>query len=81
MRLPRSLYERRNEIVMKSATVVKDPVCGMDVETASAAGHTDYKGETYYFCGSRCKERFDSNPEQYLGKSAGSPKSAHDCCG
>jgi len=66
---------------MTSATVVKDPVCGMDVETATAAGHTEYKGETYYFCGSKCKESFDRDPEQYLGKSAGAPKSDHGCCG
>lgn len=55
---------------MTSATVVKDPVCGMDVQTATAAGHTEYKGEPYYFCGSKCKESFDHNPEQYLGKAA-----------
>ncbi len=66
---------------MTSATVVKDPVCGMDVETVTAAGHSEFKGETYYFCGSRCKESFDRNPEQYLGKSAGAPKSGHGCCG
>ena len=65
---------------MTSSTLVKDPVCGMDIEAATAAGHTEYKGETYYFCGSKCKESFDRNPEQYLGKSAGAPKSGC-CCG
>jgi hypothetical protein len=25
-------------------------------------------------------EKFDLNPEQYLGKSAGTPKSGHGCC-
>jgi Cu+-exporting ATPase len=66
---------------MKSATVVKDPVCGMDIESATAAGHTEYKGQTYYFCGTRCKEKFDHNPAEYLGKSAAEPKSGHCCCG
>ena len=65
---------------MKSATVVKDPVCGMEVETASTAGHTEYAGQTYYFCGSNCKEKFDKNPAQYLDKQAGKPKSGC-CCG
>ena len=55
---------------MKSTTAVKDPVCGMDVDTATAAGRTEHNGQTYYFCGSKCKEKFDLNPEQYLGKSA-----------
>jgi Cu+-exporting ATPase len=65
---------------MKNTTAVKDLVCGMDVESATAAGRTDYKGQTYYFCGSKCKEKFDSNPAQYLGKVAATPKSGHGCC-
>ncbi|MHB8527767.1 MAG: YHS domain-containing protein [Candidatus Acidiferrales bacterium] len=63
---------------MKTTTAVKDPVCGMDVETVTAAGHTEHKGQTYYFCGAKCKEKFDLDPEQYLGKSAETPKSG--CC-
>jgi Cu+-exporting ATPase len=66
---------------MKSTTAVKDPVCGMDVATATAAGRTEYKGLDYYFCGSKCKEQFVLNPEKYLGKSAAAPKSGHGCCG
>ena len=62
------------------ATTVKDLVCGMDIQTAAAAGRTEYKGQTYYFCGPKCKEKFDLSPEQYLSKSAG-PKSGHGCCG
>jgi Cu+-exporting ATPase len=66
---------------MTSATVVKDPVCGMDIEPASAAGHTEHQGKTYYFCGAACKEKFDHNPAQYLGMSAGKHKSGCSCCG
>jgi Cu+-exporting ATPase len=65
---------------MTNTTAVKDFVCGMDINTANAAGQTDYKGQTYYFCGSTCKVKFDLNPEQYLGKSAGTPKSGCSCC-
>jgi len=63
---------------MKDTTAVKDPVCGMDIET-NAARRTEHKGQTYYFCGAKCKEKFDLNPEQYLSKSAGAPKSG-GCC-
>ena len=66
---------------MKTITTVKDPVCGMEIEAATAAGHTEFKGQTYHFCGSKCKEKFDLNPAQYLGQSAGAPKSGHGCCG
>ena len=65
---------------MKSATAVKDLVCGMDIEPAKAAGRSEYKGQTYYFCGAKCKEKFDLKPEQYLDKSAGTPKSGPGCC-
>ena len=64
---------------MTTTTAVKDPVCGMDVESTTAAGRSDYKGEAYYFCGSKCKEKFDLSPEQYLGKSADSA-GGHGCC-
>lgn len=63
---------------MKSTTVVKDLVCGMDVDTSAAAGQSDYKGSTYYFCGQSCKKKFDANPEQYLSKSG---EAAAEGCG
>ncbi len=65
---------------MKNTTAAKDPVCGMDIETATAAGQTEYEGQTYYFCSPKCKEKFDLNPEQHLGKSSGASKSGHGCC-
>lgn len=46
----------------------KDPVCDMDVAPESAAGKSEYKGKTYYFCSLGCKKAFDANPEKYLGK-------------
>jgi len=43
-----------------------DPVCGMTVSPARAAGHHEHKGTTYYFCGKGCLERFRGDPEKYL---------------
>ena len=65
---------------MTNTTAAKDLVCGMDIEMAAAAGRTEYKGQTYYFCGSKCKEKFDLNPEQYLGKSSETPQGGCGCC-
>ena len=45
---------------------VEDPVCGMTVDPAKAAGQVDYLGETYYFCNPSCVKKFKANPEQYL---------------
>jgi len=47
--------------------MAKDPVCGMDVEPSKAAGVSAYKGKTIYFCSPRCKERFDAEPEKFMG--------------
>jgi YHS domain-containing protein len=44
----------------------KDVDCGMQVDPAKAAGTSQYNGKTYYFCSTRCKERFDANPGQFV---------------
>lgn len=46
----------------------KDPVCGMDIDPATAAGTSEYNGQTYYFCSLGCKKAFDKEPEKYLSK-------------
>ena len=48
-------------------TTFKDPVCGMDIDPATAAGTSEYKGQTYYFCSLGCKKSFDKETEKYLG--------------
>jgi Cu+-exporting ATPase len=46
----------------------KDPVCGMMVDPARAAGSHQYHGKIWYFCGTHCLERFRSNPEKYTAE-------------
>lgn len=46
------------------ATVI-DPVCGMSVETESAAAESRFEGRDYYFCSVACKTQFDRNPENF----------------
>ncbi|HEY6352631.1 MAG TPA: heavy metal translocating P-type ATPase [Candidatus Angelobacter sp.] len=46
---------------------ILDPVCGMTVDTQKARGTAEHKGKTYYFCSPRCVERFQAEPEKYLG--------------
>lgn len=45
-----------------------DPVCDMEVTPETAAGKSEYNGQTYYFCSPGCKKDFDKEPEKYLGK-------------
>ena len=46
--------------------LVTDPVCGMKVDPAKAAGHFDFDGQTYYFCNPSCETKFKADPERYL---------------
>ncbi|MBW7883018.1 MAG: YHS domain-containing protein [Caldilineaceae bacterium] len=48
---------------------VKDPVCGMMVDTETTQLKSEYKGKTYYFCAPGCKTAFDKRPEAYLTSS------------
>ena len=46
---------------------VKDPVCGMFVDPATARGGShDHAGKTYHFCNPRCREKFAADPESFL---------------
>ena len=45
-----------------------DPVCGMTVEPAKAAGAFEHKGTKYYFCSKHCLHSFSGDPERYLSK-------------
>jgi Cu+-exporting ATPase len=43
-----------------------DPVCGMQVDPAKAAGSFDYQGKTYFFCSPHCAAKFESDPAKYV---------------
>src|ERR671918_3029867 len=46
---------------------VLDPVCGMTISPDDAVGHVEHDGQTYYFCNESCLERFQADPEAFLG--------------
>lgn len=48
----------------------KDPVCGMEVDPRQAAGASVHGGQTYYFCSTSCRDRFEQAPGKYLAASA-----------
>ena len=43
-----------------------DPVCGMRVNREGARHRFAYRGEEYFFCSGRCRERFAAEPERFL---------------
>ena len=56
------------------AELVKDVVCGMEIDPETAAATSEYKGVTYYFCAEGCKQEFDANPGKFLN--GGAPAAA-----
>jgi Cu+-exporting ATPase len=52
--------------ILPAAPREKDPVCGMVVDPEKAAGKVEHDGKTYYFCSTRCAERFRNGPEEFL---------------
>jgi P-type Cu+ transporter len=47
-------------------TQVRDVVCNMVVDPATARASAEHKGETYYFCCEGCATKFKADPENYL---------------
>ena len=45
---------------------VKDPVCGMTINSESAKARTERNGQTYYFCSSECAAEFAADAERYV---------------
>jgi Cu+-exporting ATPase len=47
-----------------------DPVCGMSVSPSTAKYKSDREGSVYFFCSPSCLEKFRSEPQKYLQKTA-----------
>src|SRR5512135_690684 len=45
---------------------VKDPVCGMTVDPATAKHKYQRAGKDYFFCCAGCVQKFSADPEKYL---------------
>jgi xanthine dehydrogenase accessory factor len=43
----------------------KDPICGMMVDVGAAKYKSEFCGNSFYFCCSGCKQKFDKQPETY----------------
>jgi len=46
--------------------MVKDPVCGMEVEEKIAQYKSIHSNNVFYFCSATCQTKFDKSPEKYL---------------
>ncbi len=65
-----------NELNKKqSKEQAKDPICGMTISKENAL-HTELDGKTYYFCGTKCQQRFISG-----AAAATHEEKSGGCCG
>lgn len=55
------------------AEALIDPVCGMAVDSQSAAGSFDHRGKIYYFCSTHCLQKFREDPERYTNAASQPP--------
>jgi YHS domain-containing protein len=46
---------------------VKDPVCGMMCDKATAR-KVEHNGKTQYFCSEECATKFRSNPDSFVSR-------------
>jgi Cu+-exporting ATPase len=65
-RVPMSDPQKSGLPIPPSAPRVKDPVCGMSVDSQNPAGKVQHGGKAYYFCSPRCAERFEKEPEKFM---------------
>ncbi|MBC7091218.1 MAG: YHS domain-containing protein [Nitrososphaeria archaeon] len=56
--------------------MVRDLVCGMEVDPKKTKYKLDYGGNTYYFCSESCLKSFQQNPSNYVTKK----HEHHGCC-
>jgi heavy metal translocating P-type ATPase len=52
--------------VSATTPMVKDPVCGMDVDPSGRQHVSEHDGQTFHFCSGHCQAKFDGNPQAYL---------------
>lgn len=58
--------EETEEVMSNERLVVKDPVCGMSVDAATAALSIDHGGQTFSFCSQHCADAFAADPDKYV---------------
>jgi uncharacterized protein len=53
--------------------LVRDPVCGMTVDPATAAAESEHRGKRYFFCSAADKRTFDADPERHMNQGGSRP--------
>jgi P-type Cu+ transporter len=49
--------------------ILKDPVCGMEIDPKTAFAAREHMGQTFYFCSQACVDKFDADPHGFAAAS------------
>ncbi len=63
-----NLIEKRECHLKEVSDMAKDLVCGSSIDEKKAGASYSYEGQTYYFCGAQCKDKFAETPDQFIQK-------------
>ncbi|WP_190195241.1 heavy metal translocating P-type ATPase [Streptomyces minutiscleroticus] len=69
--VPAGHEHRHPSAAHDSGGTVTDPVCGMQVDKATAAEQRQTEHGTYSFCSTHCAATFDGDPDRYTAPTAG----------
>jgi len=51
--------------------MMRDPVCGMELDPRKASATAEHEGRLYYFCSEACREKFQQQPTVFTNKAPG----------
>ena len=68
-----SNHQPNQDVSVAATGLVKDPVCGMDVDPHVTEHRSVLGGRTYYFCSAHCQAKFEASPNEYVGATGASP--------
>jgi len=60
--------ELRSGVTPRPVEVAIDPVCGMEVDVATARHRTEHAGTDYLFCAAGCQRHFEADPAKFLAE-------------
>jgi P-type Cu+ transporter len=57
-------------MTLSNTTLERDPVCGMNLDPATAKYTAEHAGKKYFFCCAGCADKFVMHPQAYANKPA-----------
>ncbi len=63
-------HDHHTDETISDGETVTDPVCGMQVNSATSRHRFDHGGHLFHFCSSKCQQKFAADPAHYLEPTA-----------